>query len=481
MIPLLLALALSASSNDRTIYLVRPLYPGQELLAQRTETAIGQLFQKDAREKQVIGRTELARFLAGRSIDLSCALGDAACADPIDAAMRALAVDWILLIKGGQEESAYRFVVTAYNPNTGETQRAESAEPSLEMAILGALVKVVPLASTVHIDCEQGKATVTIDSEKVGETPYTGQVLPGEHVIRLEAPGYVPFSETIHVPARGQLNLKRAMAGTPGKLVVHALPAQAEISVDGTVVGKGSYEKPASPGTHKLFVALEGYHTYEALITVKAGEQYTADVNLQATTGLIVSQSLKEQGENIQKRTSHVNLLFEHATFGSFLPVNGLTNNKTSGDLYGVSAEYAYAGRFVGVILANPALLFTTSGGAHTSDPGGHANLTGLEIRALQPFLRIVVWRFALHIQVGAEARYFSASGIENTALKGSQWDLQVAAQIGLRGFLWEGLFLDAALRQTIPMVTLANGATDTLNVGRSAWWGFNVGVGYAF
>ena len=483
MTALLLALTLSASQTDHTVYLVRPLYPGQELLAQRTESAIRQFFQKDALEKQVIGRKELALFLVGKTLDLSCAFGEVACTDPTDAALRALGVDWILLIKGGQEESAYRYVVTAYNPGTGETQRAESAEPVLEKAILGALVKVVPLASAAEIECENAKATVLIDGEKVGSTPYHGQVLPGEHALRLESSGYIPFTETINVPARGQISLKRSLAGSPGKLIVHALPAEAAISVDGTQVGKGQYDQATSPGTHKLNITLDGYHPYEAVVTVRAGEPYTADVTLEATTGLVISNSLKEQRENIVKRTSNVGVDFEYALFGS--PFGLLNFNQ--GSLYGVSVNYAYSGAYGGIVLVQPGIL--QSSGPITLRDGSTASMLAIDIRAIQPYLRLTLWRFALNFQVGPEGRYFMATNTSDSTQKSSQLDVDITAQISLRGFVWEGLYLEASIRQSFYAIALSQSCDPTTRgvgcaftyVDRSPWWGFNVGLGYAF
>jgi hypothetical protein len=478
-IALLLALSVSATPNDRTVYLVRPLYPGQELLAQRTETAIGQLFQKDARERQVIGRAELARFLAGKQgLDLSCAFGETACSDATDAAIRSLGIDWILLIKGGQEESAYRYVVTAYNPSTGEVQRAESAEPVLEKAALGALVKVVPLASAVEVTCETAKATVTIDGEKVGETPYKGQMLPGEHALKLESPGYIALTETLTVPALGQLSIKRALAGSPGKLIVHADPKEAVISIDGTSLGNGSVERAVSPGAHQLLVALDGYHSYEATVTVKAEEPLTTDVTLEPTTGLKVSKSLEEQKANIENRHRILGLDFEYAQFGSFLPISHLRDSPpvdTTGNLLGVSGQFAYEGTHFGILVLQPALLFNS--GQVTLFEGEPASMLAVELRAFQPNLRFQIWRFSIIAQLGFEGRYLSAS---NSGSSSTQIDLDASGQLTLRGYLWQGLYLEASLRQTFYLVSLYTQAKSVYAADYSPWWGFNVGLGYA-
>ena len=51
---------------DKTLWLVRPLYPGQETLVDRTEKALDKLMPADARQDSVIGQKELAAAFKGR-------------------------------------------------------------------------------------------------------------------------------------------------------------------------------------------------------------------------------------------------------------------------------------------------------------------------------------------------------------------------------------------------------------------------------
>ena len=114
---LTLALASTEAWAEKTLWLVRPLYPGQETLVDRTEKALDRLMPGDARKDSVIGRSELAAALKGQiATELPCFSADSRCADPIDPFVASLGFDRIVLIQGGQDEVGFKFRVVAYEP-----------------------------------------------------------------------------------------------------------------------------------------------------------------------------------------------------------------------------------------------------------------------------------------------------------------------------------------------------------------------------
>ncbi len=69
-IAIVLALFLGSSAlAQRTLWLVRPLYPGQEALVGRTEKALDKLIPAADRSKEIIGLKELSASLKARSAD----------------------------------------------------------------------------------------------------------------------------------------------------------------------------------------------------------------------------------------------------------------------------------------------------------------------------------------------------------------------------------------------------------------------------
>src|SRR4051794_14409249 len=79
---------------DKTLWLVRPLYPGQESLVGRTEKALDKLIPTADRSSEIIGRKELAAALGGKVVtDLPCLGADSRCSDPIDLFVASLGFD----------------------------------------------------------------------------------------------------------------------------------------------------------------------------------------------------------------------------------------------------------------------------------------------------------------------------------------------------------------------------------------------------
>src|SRR5262245_4256576 len=95
----LLVIAGQAAAAEKTLWLVRPLYPGQEALAGRTEQALDKLTPQTQRPNQIIGHKELVAALKGKKVDdLPCFQGDTRCADPIDPFVATLGFDRVVLI-----------------------------------------------------------------------------------------------------------------------------------------------------------------------------------------------------------------------------------------------------------------------------------------------------------------------------------------------------------------------------------------------
>jgi len=66
----LVALAPAALPGGKTLWIVEPLYPGQQLLVTRSEEALARLMAGEAGTDQIIGKRALAAFLADKRPNL---------------------------------------------------------------------------------------------------------------------------------------------------------------------------------------------------------------------------------------------------------------------------------------------------------------------------------------------------------------------------------------------------------------------------
>lgn len=515
-------LATVAQAESTTLWLVRPLYPGQEALVERTEKALDKLMPGEARKEAVIGLKELAAALKGhRNDELPCLNGDGQCSNPIDPFVAGLGLSRVVLVQGGQDEAGVKFRVVAYEPVTGNTTMATSTNAVLEKALLGAVAKVVPVASTLEVKSTPAGATVFVDDVKVGVTPLTTQVLPGERVIRVDLKMHQPVEEAIVIPIRGSASLEKTLEKVAARIVVTAAPSGANISIDGQVVGKDKVDRGITPGTHTIRLTAENYRDYEQQITVKAEEQFSLDKSLEPASGL--AHGVARDGTLIFERPpppTGVELIYERKSYfqasyeyGAMLG-NSLVGRRWGGSgtgrttsfrtpsrlLMGVGAEYGAFGRYFGVTVVGVSYLTNVeamalsvgfgpgqarevsvgAAGPNFIDP---ARVHLVTIRAIAPQVRFVFWKVMLSLQAGIEFRTGQVMGTSDTFYKDGfmPLDVMAAGRFNARWFLVDGLFLLASGHFTY--FILGEKATDEggATYANTHQWGFNVGVGYAF
>ncbi|MDP3151730.1 MAG: PEGA domain-containing protein [Archangium sp.] len=533
---LTLALAPSAALAQKTLWLVRPLYPGQETLVDRTEKALDKLMPGDARKDSVIGHQELAAALKGQTVaEVPCFSADTRCPDPIDVFVAGLGFERIVMIQGGQDEAGFKYRVAAYDPKTGKSNPAVATNSNLEKALLGALAKVVPAASTLDVRSTPAGATVFIDDVKVGVTPLNTQVLPGERVIRFDLKLHQPVEETILIPIRGAASLEKTLDKVAARIVINALPVGTEISIDGAPIGKDKVDRGIAPGEHVIRLSAENHKSFEQTISVKPDQQYSLDKTLESNlpvkdpNGKAAVAGKGEPAQpvtpppppkpatiedQIYERRSYFHVTFETATLngsrlvGRRFDTEGFGRTTSfitpSRTLVGASAEFGTFGKYFGITVFGLSWLTNIDNwrmnvgytpGERCEASLGTCFATALDsvktnlvvIRALQPQVRIALWRFQLALQLGLEFRTGQIIGLDEgmttTRYKDGfvPLDMLLAGRFNVRFFVVDGMFLQLSANYTKYLI--GERSTDDSGTLFSSpdSLGFNGGLGYAF
>lgn len=137
------------------------------------------------------------------------------------------------------------------------------------------------------------RATVKIDNQEVGQTPYSGKVSVSEtpHEIRVEAPGYVAGVQPLLVKEGAPINLTLTLAAdiAMGKLVVNTKPEGATIEIDGQTKGATHWEGPVEARIHQVSVKKPGYYTwnYEADVPKNGERSVSATLNEDRNTSFV--------------------------------------------------------------------------------------------------------------------------------------------------------------------------------------------------
>jgi hypothetical protein len=114
-------------------------------------------------------------------------------------------------------------------------------------------------------------ATVTIDGESVGTTPWLGELTEGEHRLRLSRPGYSPVEQRVSVSAGKTLkqSLKLTPRQTNVEVEISANPGT-EIYVDGELAGKipPNVNLMLSTGRHTIRYVIPEYDEHQEIVEV---------------------------------------------------------------------------------------------------------------------------------------------------------------------------------------------------------------------
>jgi hypothetical protein len=158
-------------------------------------------------------------------------------------------------------------------------------KPGSDATVAGPLL-VETKTGHVSVTIDGGEAAhVFVDGQDVGPAPYEGDVAPGSHAIEARGAGTSGATQRIEVARRAHMTIPLVLHALVGKLQVDPHDTDAEISVDGKVVGRGVWEGDLPIGRHELAISLRGYETQRRALIVNADQTVVEDVHMVAGHG----------------------------------------------------------------------------------------------------------------------------------------------------------------------------------------------------
>ncbi|WP_155798291.1 PEGA domain-containing protein [Sorangium cellulosum] len=137
--------------------------------------------------------------------------------------------------------------------------------------------------SRLDLQASEAGATVLVDGEEVGKTPLGEPVLLdiGTRRIRVTKKGFKDVEVTEQVAGGGVVTVKATLEREvhEGRLVV-AAPPDAVISLDGRVVGRGTWEGPVPSGGHALRVTASGMVSHQSEVMILDNQTRRVEVSL---------------------------------------------------------------------------------------------------------------------------------------------------------------------------------------------------------
>ena len=168
------------------------------------------------------------------------------------------------LVLPGWKPYARRLKVVAGEPQTLPTARLHPADGNLVLT------------------SEPAGATVEVDGAFRGRTPLDLQLAPGRsHELRVSKLGHDSQSLEVSLTSRQRKTLSVTLVPRLGQVRVEALPADAELLLDGEPRGRASQVLELAAVPHTLEIHREGYQSHRQNVTPRPGFPQSLRVRLE--------------------------------------------------------------------------------------------------------------------------------------------------------------------------------------------------------
>jgi PEGA domain-containing protein len=170
-------------------------------------------------------------------------------------------------------------------------QQADGAD------LLAPLVKKTELLVKLGGASSRG-ARFFLDEQELGAMPKGPiEVAPGDHVVAVRKSGYRDFSRRITAKEGELTELSALLEPTAGFVSVKADVAGARVLINGDDKGVAPLDNLMLPaGSYEIVVQRDGFRSESQRIAVRAGKEYTVDVNLRPEA---LAQSDKPKAPNL--------------------------------------------------------------------------------------------------------------------------------------------------------------------------------------
>ncbi len=136
-----------------------------------------------------------------------------------------------------------------------------------------ARLRLAKLPGKLRIDTNGVAARVFIDSVEAGKAPGTVEAPAGARTIALRASRYLDYVVNVDVEGLGhRQDVKAVLQPSWGTIKINAIPANAQVNVDGQNAGVVPASVEADSGVRRVQITAPGMKTWESSVVVKSGE-----------------------------------------------------------------------------------------------------------------------------------------------------------------------------------------------------------------
>lgn len=140
---------------------------------------------------------------------------------------------------------------------------------------------------------------VTVDGVDMGDAPWTGDVDPGQHDVGGRGPGIVAAPEKVTIERGKTKEVELVASSSIATVKIATSDGKGIISLDGKVVGEGTFTSEIPSGQHTIKITREGYDPFEETIELKDKETLARTITLKLSSKIETGQ-VQNEGRRIE-------------------------------------------------------------------------------------------------------------------------------------------------------------------------------------
>ncbi|MBN7795622.1 PEGA domain-containing protein [Parahaliea mediterranea] len=143
-------------------------------------------------------------------------------------------------------------------------------------------IALEPASGILSLRSEPTGANVTLDGDYQGQTPLVLELAPDRaQRINISRPGYRRYNEQLTLAAGERAERDIRLEAQLGELRLSVSPQEAQVAVNGRVVGRGDQVLSLPAFEHSIEVSLEGYAPVRRRVTPRSGIEQRLAIALQ--------------------------------------------------------------------------------------------------------------------------------------------------------------------------------------------------------
>ena len=206
----------------------------------------------------------------------------------------------IISYKLPKGEYKFRFQKNGFNDEIRTVSIDQSQQLNINLQKGVSTVSTFALPGLIVIESNPSGAEILIDGQKLGITPFQGDITAGTHQLELRKALYYPSVSTFTLKEGETQNIPNTLKPRFGFIAVTSSPSGANVTLDGKAFGVTPITiRSIESGPHLIKIKTELYHEYSEQFNITDGQDKEINSDLKAAFGTLTVNSIPEAGATV--------------------------------------------------------------------------------------------------------------------------------------------------------------------------------------